>query len=132
MTSCYARYVSMVLFTAGILTAADPTTLLENDQVRVIKVTDQPHAKTAPHEHKSNRVMIYLQPGAQQIQNDKGGTLLKWRAGEVKWSPASGVHTSEVVSNPPVTIIEAEIKKGGDAAHKGTTPRDPMKVGTHT
>ena len=125
---CTVRAAAAVIFAAGILAAADPKTLLENDQVRVIQVTDQPHTKTAPHEHKLNRVMIYLQPGAQQIQHDKGGTLLKWRAGEVKWSPASGVHTSEVMSNAPVTIIEVEIKKQGDAAHQVTTPLDPLKV----
>jgi hypothetical protein len=40
---------------AACLFAQTPPTL-ENDQVRVLTVTDQPHVKHALHEHKLNRV----------------------------------------------------------------------------
>jgi quercetin dioxygenase-like cupin family protein len=126
--SIMLRYLLPLLATAAALPAATPETLIENDQVKVIKVTDAPHAKTAPHQHQSNRVMIYLQSGRQEIVADGKKTVPEWKAGEVRWSPASGTHTSEVVSANPVTIIELEIKKPADPAKVATTGLDPLKV----
>jgi quercetin dioxygenase-like cupin family protein len=122
------RYLLPLLSTAAALVAATPETLIENDQVRVIKVTDQPHARTAPHQHQLNRVMIYLQAGRQEIVSEGKKTVPEWKAGEVRWSPAGGTHTSEVVSANPVTMIELEIKKPGDPAKAATTALDPLKV----
>src|SRR5438270_64339 len=45
------RFRYTILLWASVLAAA-PQTLLENEQVRVLKAVDQPHAKGAPHEHK--------------------------------------------------------------------------------
>jgi quercetin dioxygenase-like cupin family protein len=104
-------------------------TPIENDQVRVIQVTDQPHAKTAPHEHKLNRVMIYLTAGRQEITPVGGQkTVLQYKAGQVKWSPASGMHVSEVTSSAPVKIVEVEIKKEGDPAKTAKAALDPLNV----
>ena len=111
------------------LAAQSPNTPIDNDQVRVLQVTDQPHAKTQPHEHKLNRVMIYLTPGQQAITPQNGKKVdLKYKAGEVKWSPASGTHVSEVTSDAPVRIVEVEVKKDGDQAKAVNTPLDPLKV----
>jgi quercetin dioxygenase-like cupin family protein len=111
------------------LTAQSPTTPIDNDQVRVLQVTDQPHAKTQLHEHKLNRVMIYLTPGSQSIAPQNGKKVdLKFKAGEVKWSPSSGMHVSEVTSNAAVRIVEVEVKKDGDPAKAVNTPLDPLKV----
>lgn len=102
---------------------------IDNDQTRVTVAHDQPHKKTAPHEHKLNRVMVYLQPGRQEIISADGKkNTLVYKAGDVKWSPASGTHTSEVVSDIPVNIVEVEVKKPGDPAKKVTTALDPLKV----
>jgi quercetin dioxygenase-like cupin family protein len=110
------------------LTAQSPTPI-ENDQVRVIQVTDQPHAKGQPHEHKLNRVMIYLTPGSQSITPQNGKKVeLKFKAGEVRWSPASGMHVSEISSDVPVRIVEVEVKKEGDASKAVSNPLDPLKV----
>jgi hypothetical protein len=73
--------------------------------------------------------MIYLQPGTQDIKYQDGHTVnLAWKAGEVKWSPASGMHTSEITSDATVNIIELELKNPGDPAKKVNTPLDPLKV----
>lgn len=113
---------------AATLGAQNRETPIDNDQVTVIKVTEQPHVKTSLHEHKFNRVMIYLSPGRQEIVPQTGAkTVLDFKAGEVKWSPVSGMHTSEVVSAAPVTIIELEIKKPGNGKAI-TTALDPLKV----
>jgi quercetin dioxygenase-like cupin family protein len=121
------RYLLLLSIPAGLL-AATPETLIENDQVRVIKVTDEPHVKSSPHQHQWNRVMIYLQAGRQEITADGKKTTPEWKAGEVRWSPAGGTHTSEVVSAQPVTMIELEIRKPADAAKTASTALDPLKV----
>ena len=109
--------------------AQSPTPPIDNDQVRVLQVTDQPKAKTQPHEHKLNRVMIYLTPGSQSITPQNGKRVdLKYKAGEVKWSPAGGMHVSEVTSETPVRIVEVEVKKDGDPGKSASGPMDPLKV----
>src|SRR6185369_1866428 len=89
---------------------------IDNDQVRVLVVTDQPHVKTPLHEHKVNRVMVYLNAGKQEMTQDGKKTLVEYKAGEAKWSAASGMHQAEVISTTPLQIVEVEIKKPGDSA----------------
>jgi quercetin dioxygenase-like cupin family protein len=101
---------------------------IDNDQARVVNAADKPHSKSSPHEHKLNRVMVYLTPGRQEFIHDGKKTTLTVKAGDVKWSPASGIHTSEVVSDAPLNIVEVEVKKPGDPAKKVTTALDPPKI----
>ena len=124
---------SQILFSLALAAAvsalAQSPAPIDNDQTRVTVANDQPHKKSAPHEHKLNRVMVYLQPGRQEIISADGKkNTLVYKAGDVKWSPASGTHTSEVVSDIPVNIVEVEVKKPGDPAKKITTALDPLKV----
>jgi quercetin dioxygenase-like cupin family protein len=122
------RLYLLGLSVAACLCAQNPPTL-ENDQVRVLTVVDKPHAKGALHEHKQNRVMVYLQAGEQEIISQDGKkTTLKFKPGDVKWSPTSGMHTSEIVSASPVTIVELEVKKPGDPSKSATGALDPVKV----
>jgi quercetin dioxygenase-like cupin family protein len=117
-----------ILLAASVL-AAGAQTLIDNDQVRVLKVTDKPHVKNNPHEHKINRVMIYLQAGKQEFVSGGKTEPLSYKAGDVKWSPATTApHTSEVVSAEPVTMIEIELKKPADPAKVATAALDPLKV----
>jgi quercetin dioxygenase-like cupin family protein len=104
----------------------------ENDQV----VIDAPHAKM--HDHKLNRVMIYAFRGGELLHYVDGRTVdLRWRAGEVTWSPSSGLHYSEtppdhVFNDPPppngVMGIDIGIKKPGDPRKAATTALDPLRV----
>lgn len=125
-----------ILFAAPLIAAAAAFPLaaqtnqppIDNDQVRVIIAHEKPHVKTGLHEHKFNRVMVYLQAGRQEIIQQNGPkTVLDLKPGEVRWSPMTGMHTSEVVSNSPVTIIELEIKKPGNGKPVETR-LDPLKV----
>lgn len=112
-----------------VLARAESHTLLENDKVRVVQAVDQPHSPSAPHQHKLNRVMVYLTPGSETITAQPGGkTELRWKAGEVKWSPTGPTHVSEVTSKDPITIVEVEIKKEGDPGKMVTTALDPPKI----
>jgi uncharacterized RmlC-like cupin family protein len=115
---------------AAALMAQGTPPAIDNDQVRVLVVTQPPHQKTKLHNHKINRVMIYLQPGKQNFDypEEKKKTVLTWKAGEAKWSAAGGMHIAEIVSDNPVTIVEVELKKPGDPAKKASGPLDPVKV----
>jgi len=108
---------------------AQSTTVVDNDQVRALVAHQNPHVKTALHEHKMNRVMIYLQSGKQLIRPEKGrSTTIDFNAGDVLWSPMAGMHTSEITSGFPVTIVEIEVKKPGDPKASPTGPMDPVKL----
>ncbi|MEO7144342.1 MAG: hypothetical protein ABI165_12665 [Bryobacteraceae bacterium] len=104
------------------------STPIENDQVKVLNVVVQPHEKTRLHQHKVNRVMVYLNAGQQTFEYADGKhSALTFKAGEVKWSPADGMHIAEVVSQNPVNIIEVELKKP-ESGHPAAGALDPVKV----
>jgi quercetin dioxygenase-like cupin family protein len=122
------RLFPIGLSVAACLLAQDAP-LIENDQVRVTTVIDQPHVKSALHEHTLDRVMVYLQAGQQEIIGKDGKkTVLKYKAGDVRWSPASGMHTAEITSAEPVKIVVLEVKKPGDPSKTANVPLDPVKV----
>lgn len=125
----YSTTRLLYLLVAGIpLLAQGNQPILDNDQVRVLVVTDQPHVKTPLHEHKVNRVMVYLNAGKQEMTQDGQKALVEYKAGEAKWSLAGGMHQAEVVSATPLQIVEVEIKTPGDPAKTINTPLDPVNV----
>ena len=83
-------------FVMSVCATEQISTPIENEQVKVLSVVVQPHEKTRLHQHKVNRVMIYLQPGRQTFDYQDGRhSVLEWKAGEVKWSPAAGMHVAD-------------------------------------
>jgi hypothetical protein len=84
------------------------TERLDNERVRVIVATLQPHTPAfARTGHATNRVLIYLDGGA--MTHDEAGktTRLEFRRGDVQWRPASGPYTSETISDRPIRILES-------------------------
>jgi len=124
------RSIPFLLVAAVAFSAETVTTPIENDQVKVLKVTQAPHEKTRLHQHKVNRVMIYLQAGRQNFEypDEKKKMVVTWKPGEAKWSPAGGMHIAEIVSNDPVSIIEVELKKPAGASMPPASPLDPVKL----
>lgn len=121
----------MILFllAAAAAFSAETTTPIDNDQVKVLKVMQDPHVRTRLHQHKINRVMIYLQAGRQTIEYQDGKkVMLDWKPGEALWSAAGGMHIAEITSDKPVTIVEVELKKPGNSAKTPASPLDPLKV----
>ena len=110
--------------------AADNSVKIENDQARVLVVSSSPGLKSAMHEHKMNRVMIYLDEGKMTLTDQSGKVqTLSFKAGEALWSPIAGMHTSLNVSDHPVRIVEIEIKERLNRASKPAFPElDPVKV----
>ena len=111
------------------ITVQPASTVVENDQVKVVRALEKPHVKTNFHQHKLNRVMIYLQPGQQRFEYQDGRPpeVFDWHTGEVKWSAADGMHSAEVLSTHPLNIIEVELKQPG-AGKAVATSLDPIKT----
>ena len=65
---------------------------LENDLVRVVRVTYDPHEKSPFHEHQGNAVVIVvLKGGGRMHQVNADGTILEGKteqAGAVRFVPA--------------------------------------------
>ncbi len=108
--------------------AQDPRVPVENDKVKVLKVTQNPHTKTKLHKHDINRVMIYLNPGKQTIAYQGKTVNLNWKAGEALWSAAAGMHIAEITSNDAVTIVEVELKKAGAKTPAKYPALDPVNI----
>jgi uncharacterized RmlC-like cupin family protein len=113
----------------GAITVEPTTTLIDNGQVKVVRALEKPHVKGKFHDHPTNRVMIYLQSGRQRFEYQDGRqpAVFDWKAGEVKWSPAEGMHSPEVISNEPFNIIEIELKSPG-TGKAISSDLDPLKV----
>ena len=102
---------------------------LDSPEGRVLLVTEQPHGKNAMHEHKINRVMIYLGDGRMRFTTAAGKTeTIEFKAGDVRWSPAEGPHTSESIGDKPFQIVEIELKNKPSSSGKISSDLDPLKV----
>ena len=123
----------LLLISAGLAVAAIATapssTLFDNDQVKVVRALEKTHSKGGFHEHKVNRVMIYMQPGKQrfEFQDGRKPAVFEYKAGEVKWSPPEGMHSPEIIGDQPFNIVEVELKKSG-TGKKIVTKLDPPKI----
>ena len=123
------RAFAHCLFAGAALVAQNPKQPFENGQVLI----NERHGQ--PHDHKLNRVMIYFQDGGEILHYlDGKDVTLKWAAGDIKWSPASGMHVSEIpdsmriaAANSPV-LLDIGIKKPGDPGKAVSTALDPLRV----
>ena len=73
------------------------TVVLENDQVRVLRIHFEPHDKGQRHEHILNRIVLYL--------NDQE----RAKADDVRMAGAA-THTEENASGQPADRIAVELK----------------------
>lgn len=91
---------------------------LDNEQVRVIVATLQPHTPSiASTGHATNRVLIFLDDGVMTREEGGNTTRMEFRRGDVRWRPASGAYTSENIGDRPIRILEVDLKR---------PPRGPM------
>jgi len=99
------------------------TFAFQNDQVAIKEKHGQPH------DHKLNRVMIYLGASGETLHFlDGHDVVLKWGDREIQWSPASGLHTSEMTNKNPIQLIDIGIKKPGDPKKVVSGALDPLRV----
>ncbi len=123
------KLLSLILAAGAATFAQQSTVNIDNDLVKVLTVVQPPGAKSKLHEHSMNRVMIYRNAGGQLL-HFIGGRVeeQKWKAGDVFWSPAGGMHTSENPSNVANTLVEIELKKPAPAVPAKPTALDPVKL----
>jgi hypothetical protein len=86
--------------------------VIQNEWVRVVKAANIPGQLSRPHVHLINRVMIHLDRGTLRIDNKETGVArdIPFRAGEVRWDPRVGLHTSENTGGTAIRIVEIELK----------------------
>lgn len=103
--------------------------ILKNDQVEIVKVLAEPAHKTRDHEHKINRVMIYLDAGGQVTTYADGNVVRQpWKAGEALWSPAEGLHRVAYETTAPVGLVKVELQQNSPVGSPAPGPLDPLKV----
>src|SRR5215475_9476579 len=96
------------------LLAVESTVKIDNDFVRVLSVTYQPHDKSALHAHAGNRVVILLDAGnLATVYEDGRREDRPWKAGEARWVPLGPKHIGENTGSKPIRIVEVEMKNPG-------------------
>jgi quercetin dioxygenase-like cupin family protein len=109
---------AVLLFVAGIIYAQDVmkvapdshTVLLENDQVRVLKVVMKPGQKAPMHSHPHN-VAYYLSDAKVKITLPDGKTQEREiKAGSSTWNEAT-THMAENIGSTELQEIQIELKK---------------------
>ena len=110
--------------------AAQTTVNVDNPRVRILTAIDHPHQPTPLHKHDFNRVMIYLDNADQDISHPDAQTEhLHWKTGDVAWNPANGMHTSEIVSDAALRIVEIEIRQPAPPTPPERAPKlDPLAI----
>jgi len=100
---------------------------VDNEWARVVVAENTPGQKSRLHKHDVNRVMIHLSPGTMRLAFEGGPVNdVKFKAGDVRWDPKGGMHTSENIGGTKYQIVEVELKKAG-GAH--TWPElDPVRL----
>jgi len=124
------RPVLFGLLSALCFGAVESTVKIDNDAVRVLSVTYQPHDKSVLHAHAGNRVVILLDAGhLATIYEDGRREDRPWKAGEARWVPLGPKHIGENTGSNPVRIVEVEIKKPGPAKPAPRSPQlDPVAI----
>jgi hypothetical protein len=102
--------------------------LYDNDEVKVARALEKAQGQGKFHQHEMNRVMVYLQPGKQRFEYQDGRptAISDFKAGEVRWSPPTGMHAGTVLDHD-FNIIEVELKTPG-TDKPVTSDHDPLKV----
>ncbi len=111
-------FTGALIFVAGMIYAQDVvkvagdshTVLLENDQVRVLKVDVKPGQKVPMHSHPHN-VAYFLTDGKVKITLPDGRTEERnIKAGTSSWSEAT-THAAENIGPSDFQEIQIELKK---------------------
>ena len=91
---------------------ADPkhyTVLVDNPQVRVLRIRYAPHETSFRHSHP-NSVIVYLTDAHNKFLLGNGKTIeASGKAGQAAWAPG-GVHTPTNLADKPMEAILVELK----------------------
>jgi quercetin dioxygenase-like cupin family protein len=125
--------LTILCIAAPVVRAQDPVkvdakhykVLLENDQVRVLKIKYNAKEKSVMHEHPAG-VAVFLTDGPTKFTLPDGSTVdASGKAGDVRFSEA-GKHLPENIGNAPMEIVLVELK--GKSMGSAKVSIDPVKV----
>jgi quercetin dioxygenase-like cupin family protein len=111
-------FVALLVLATPIVTAQDMVkvapknckVLLENDQVRVVRVVEKPGEKLEMHSHPAN-IIYALASGKVKFTSPDGKTAEReLKAGQAIWSDAV-THSSENVGTTESRVLVIELKK---------------------
>src|SRR5712675_3081054 len=95
-----------ILTCFGLLAQTPPDVKVDTPQARAVVATLQPHQPITTGEHPMNRVLVYLGPGQLTITRGGKADKVSFKAGDVRWSPASGSYVVENTTDHPIQIAE--------------------------
>lgn len=85
------------------------TVLVDNSQVRVLRIHYGPHETSVRHSHP-NSVVTYLTNGRIKMLSGDGKISMQTaKAGQTEWAPG-GIHTPTNASDKPFEAILVELK----------------------
>jgi len=129
-----AVFAVTVSFTAAAqdATTADPKhykVMLDNEYVRILKVSYGPKEKSILHQHPDAVAVSLSGMQGKFTSADGKSENRSFKAGEVRWSPAE-THTPENAGTKPVEVILVELKAlpAGATATAVPDSEDPVKV----
>ncbi len=88
---------------------------LENDQVRVLRITYGPHEKSVMHEHPANLAVFLTDVHVKFTLPDGKTAEADAKAGSTQWD-AGGKHSPENVGDKPLELVLVEVKRKPAAA----------------
>ncbi|HXP86741.1 MAG TPA: hypothetical protein VN841_18565 [Bryobacteraceae bacterium] len=85
---------------------------IDNEYVRVLRVTIAPHEKLALHKHPDTKaVLVHLTDQNMRLWRADGTmSESKYAAKQVRWVESAGAHQDENVSDLPLRFIRIELK----------------------
>lgn len=87
--------------------------VFENERVRVLEYTDEPGARTTPHEHPDS-VMVALSSFRRRLHAGEQQRDVEISGGTAFWVPAQR-HAGENTGDTPSHSIFVELKEGAGA-----------------
>ena len=97
--------------------------IFENDVVRVLGYSDEPGARTTPHDHPDS-VMVTLTGFSRRLSTDDDARDVQLPAGAALWLPSQR-HWGENTGMTPTHVVLVELKQAGrltdDGGAAGTT-----------
>jgi quercetin dioxygenase-like cupin family protein len=127
-------FLTFLWIAAPVALAQDPVkvdgkhykVMLENDQVRVLRIHYNPKEKSVMHEHPAS-IVVFLNDNQSKFTLPDGSTMdAGGKSGEVRFSEA-GKHLPENVGKTPVEAILVELK-GKPGMASSAVAMDPVKV----
>jgi len=118
---------ALVVLAAVMAASAAEKVEIENQWVRVLRVTQSPHEKSPMHAHP-DAVIVYLTDLHQRIIGADGKSRdLKKKAREVAYAGAT-MQSEENLSDKPMEAIVVELKPGAPKAKGWPVTLDPVKL----